>query len=689
MRLDYLDPNKNLSLSGSTFSLDYDSPSTGYYVSTGYPSLKANGVSVGETIYLYTNAICTSGLILSSTITSNPYIVYLSSGLSTGQNYIYAKTDSQSCTLTPLTYFYDNVGPNGVSSIDDGSTLSGTNDDADITWAAASDNSGGSGISHYMLGIGSSVCGSDIMAPTNVGNVTAYTVSGLTWNQGTTYYATLYPVDFALNWGSPACGDGFSYPIPGWNHNAFIKSDTPTSNANFGYSTSASGDTVVVGSPFETVSGLNYAGAVYVYRKVGNTLSFEAKLTATNVEASDYFGISVSISGDTIAVGATGEDSSQNYITNGTTSSSNNSLSDSGAVYVFQRSGSTWTQEAYIKAANADSNDNYGDKVIIDGNTLAVSAKDEDSSQSSITNGTTASSDNSFVNSGAVYIYKRTGVSWDQEAYIKAYNADANDKFGMSISLHGSTLAVGSSYEDSNQTSITNGTTASNNNSLSDSGAVYVYQRSGSTWFQEAYIKATNANSIDGFGFSISIYSDTLAVSARGESSSQSTITNGSTASSDNTTTYSGAVYIYQRSSSVWSQQAYIKVSNLDVSDNFGESISLFGDTLIASSIYEDSLTSSIVNGSSASSSNSGIDAGAVYVFKRVGTNWSQTAYIKPQNPQNYDYFGGNVCALDEDSIIVGSIQEDSSYTGVQNGSSFNSNESTINSGAAYFYILN
>jgi len=137
----------------------------------------------------------------------------------------------------------------------------------------------------------------------------------------------------------------------------------------------------------------------------------------------------------------------------------------------------TWSQQAYIKAANAEAEDRFGDSVSLSSDTLAVGAIFEDSNQTTITNGATASSDNSAADSGAVYVYKRTGTSWAQEAYIKAANAEAEDFFGSSVSLSSDTLAVGAIFEGSNQTTITNGATASSDNSAADSGAVYVYVR--------------------------------------------------------------------------------------------------------------------------------------------------------------------------------------------------------------------
>jgi len=134
---------------------------------------------------------------------------------------------------------------------------------------------------------------------------------------------------------------------------------------------------------------------------------------------------------------------------------------------------------------------------------------------------------------------------WAQEAYIKASNNDADDRFGH-VSLDGDTLAVGALKEASNQTTITNGTTSSSNNSNSLSGAVYVYKRTGTTWAQEAYIKASNNGVVDRFGYEVALDGDTLAVGAMDEDSNQTTITNdNSTASSNNSNANSGAAYVY------------------------------------------------------------------------------------------------------------------------------------------------
>jgi len=123
---------------------------------------------------------------------------------------------------------------------------------------------------------------------------------------------------------------------------------------------------------------------------------------------------------------------------------SGNAAIYSGAVYVFSRAGTAGTQQAYIKASNTETYDQFGNSVALDGDTLAVGAYREDSSARGI-NGN--QSDNSAGYSGAVYVFTRAGTTWTQQAYIKASNTDASDFFGYSVALDGDTLAVGAYRE--------------------------------------------------------------------------------------------------------------------------------------------------------------------------------------------------------------------------------------------------
>jgi hypothetical protein len=488
----------------------------------------------------------------------------------------------------------------------------------------------------------------------------------------------------------------------GWYQEAYIKAVNAGTSDTFGYSVSLSGDTLAVGAPYED-SNLNYitngptattnnfmleSGATYVYKRTGSTWAQEAYIKAANSNIGDIFGMSVALSGDTLAVGATGESSNQTTITNGLIASANNSSSASGATYIYHRTGSTWVQEAYIKASNSEAGDNFGSSVSISGNTLAVGAFGEDSNETSITNGATASANNSSLVSGATYIYKRTGSTWVQEAYLKASNAEAGDNFGTSVSLSGDTLAVGAYGEDSNETSITNGPIASPDNSNLLSGATYIFKRNGPTWTQEAYIKAANSDAGDSFGNHISLSGDTLAVGTQYESSNQATITNGITASGNNLMSESGAAYVYKRDGSTWTQEAYIKASNVDEQDNFGVSISLSGDTLAVGAGQESSNQTTITNGITASANNSRFNSGATYIFKRTGSAWAQEAYIKAVNADVSDSFGSSI-SLSGDTLAVGVSQESSNQTTITNGTSASSNNSVGISGATYIYRNN
>jgi nucleotide-binding universal stress UspA family protein len=173
---------------------------------------------------------------------------------------------------------------------------------------------------------------------------------------------------------------------------------------------------------------------------------------ASNTGSNDYFGFSVALSGNTLAVGAYAEDSA-----------------DSGAVYVFRRSGTAWQQEAYLKASNTGASDYFGFSVELSGDTLAVGAYGEDSAAKSVGGNQV---DNSAGNSGAVYVFRRSGMAWQREAYLKASNTGANDLFGYSVALSGDTLAVGAYLEDSAAQGVGGN---QNSNSAADSGAVYVF----------------------------------------------------------------------------------------------------------------------------------------------------------------------------------------------------------------------
>jgi hypothetical protein len=447
----------------------------------------------------------------------------------------------------------------------------------------------------------------------------------------------------------------------------YLKASNTDANDSFGASVALSGDTLAVGARKEDsaatgVSGdqssnaAGLAGAVYVFTRSGGVWSQQAYLKASNTGAGDYFGRSVALSGDTLAVGAYLEDSDATGV-NGVQGS--NAARNSGAVYVFTRSGGAWSQQAYLKASNTGERDFFGTSVALSGDTLAVGAPQEYSDATGV-NGDQSS--NAAIFSGAVYVFTRSGGAWSQQAYLKASNTAAHDHFGASVALFDNTLAVVAESESSDATNI-NGD--QNSNAASDSGAVYVFTRSGGAWSQQAYLKASNTDAGDFFGASVALSGDTLAVGAYGERS-DATGVNGD--QSSNAARDAGAVYVFTHSGGAWSQQAYLKASNTGAGVRFGASVALSDNTLAVGAYGEDGGATG-VNGDQGS--NSALSSGAVYVFTRSGGAWSQQAHLKASNTGAGDQFGRSV-ALSGDTLAVGTYGEDSDATGVNGDQSSN-----------------
>ena len=434
---------------------------------------------------------------------------------------------------------------------------------------------------------------------------------------------------------------------------AYIKASNTETGDEFGYSVALDGDTLAVGAFREDgddTNGLGFnSGAVYVFTRSAGTWTQQAYIQASNAGQLDSFGFSVALDGDTLVVGATGEASNATGIGQDET---NNQAANSGAVYVFTRSGITWTQQAYIKSSNSVWQDVFGSSVALDGDTLAVGALGEDSNATGIGQDEINAD---ALNSGAVYVFTRSIGIWTQQAYIKASNTDAGDAFGVTVALNGDTLAVGAYNEDSDALGVGGDET---NNNAGTSGAVYVFTRSASAWTQQAYIKASNTDQLDSFGWSVALDNDTLAVGANREFGE------------NNATAGSGAVYVFTRNNSTWIQQAYIQASNGAKSDFFGWYVALDGDTLAVGANHQDTASE--------------FQSGAAYVFTRSGSTWTEQAYIKASTTDVQDWFGNSV-ALDGDTLVVGANGEASNSTSIDGNQSDNS---AASSGAVYVFEI-
>ena len=428
-----------------------------------------------------------------------------------------------------------------------------------------------------------------------------------------------------------------------WTRQAYVKASNTGAGDYFGsfVSLSADGNTMAVAAHWESsaATGVNgnqgddslpQAGAVYVFTRSGATWTQQAYLKASNTGRAgssaeepgdgDQFGFSLALSrdGNTLAVGANSEDSNA---AGAKSDQRDDSFNSAGAVYVFARNGTTWAQQAYLKAdasTNTGLGDQFGFSVALNanGNTLAVGVYDESGSGRAVN----APIDRMRGGSGAVYVFVRSGATWTREAYLKTWNAEGGDSWGVSVALSddGNTLATGSLDEDCVCTGVVNAPSdvgATDQKADLSTGAAAIFVRSGATWSQQAYIKASNSGQEDWFGVRLALSGDggTLAVGAPNEDSAAQGINGRQT---DESATEAGAVYLFTRSGAAWSQLAYIKGANTEAFDEFGGALGLSRDgrTLVVGAKGEDSSA----RGASGNQADNSLDeAGAAYVFSR------------------------------------------------------------------------
>lgn len=415
------------------------------------------------------------------------------------------------------------------------------------------------------------------------------------------------------------------------------------------------------------------------------------QLIASNAGPVHEFGTAVAISGDGnyIAIGAPREGSSATGVDG---DQSDNSAAESGAVYVFNKSGKLWVQQAYIKSSNTGTGDFFGNALSIndDGTTLAIGAYKEDSAATGI-NGD--ENDNLAIDSGAVYVYIRNVSTWSKQAYIKASNTEDPsisyteivDRFGTALDLNGDgdILVVGSPYEDG---AGNNGDDAHqcarNINCQVNSGAVYVFTRAGTVWSQTAYLKASNREDRDNFGTTVALDSigDTLIVGSPYEDSGST----GVNSLQNNQSSLAGAAYVFQFVNGQWSQQAYLKASNTGAVDYFGLAVAVSGDGLtVAVGATREASSAVGINGDQ--NDDSIILAGAVYVYTFSVGSWSQQVYLKASNTDDNHHFGAELALSFDGSVLaVGAPGDDSLATGINGNQADNSRPAV---GAVYTFI--
>lgn len=322
-----------------------------------------------------------------------------------------------------------------------------------------------------------------------------------------------------------------------------------------------------------------------------NTTGEQAKLTASDAANDDAFGSAIAISGDTMVTGST--------------DASHSGFTSPGAVYVYVRTGNTWTEQQKLMASDPANHALFGDAVAIDGNTIVVGA--------SALN----------TNTGAAYVFTRTGTNWTQQQKLTASDAAQNDAFGVSVDIDGDTVLVGASGDSHPGGS---GSTGANPRQ----GSAYVFTRTGATWSQQDKLTMADAANFDGFGHSVALDTDTALIGTKFDD--------------HGAIIDAGSAYIFTRNGTAWSERAKLVASNGEDNDHFGSSVSLDGSIAVIGA--PDDIHSGAIG------------AGSAYVFSGSGANWNEVTRLAASLPGWDEHFGTSV-SVRGDAICVGTPQRD------------------------------
>jgi len=420
---------------------------------------------------------------------------------------------------------------------------------------------------------------------------------------------------------------------------------------NFGCSVAISGDWAIVGASGDDDNG-DSSGSAYVYHFTGITWEFVQKLIPSDNAEGDNFGISVSLSGDRAIVGASGDDD------NG---------SDSGSVYVFHCAGSIWIEEQKVTDPDGAENDYYGSSVSLSGDCAIVGVPGDDENGTDSGSATVSlinsssfyeskhtaadgaeydrfgysvsisgnwaivgayQDDDKGSNSGSVYMYQWNGIIWIFTQKLTAPDGIPNDYFGYSVSISGERAIVGAYQDDGNGF---------------NSGSAYVYHWNGSEWELYQKLSASDRAEHDWFGYSVFLSGDRIIV--------------GSIHDDDNGYNF-GSAYIYHWNGSSWSQEQKLTASDGAENDNFGCSVSLYGDCAIVGAYFDD---------------DNGASSGSAYVYFWDGSVWGQEQKLTVTDGAEYDNFGCSV-SISGNWAIIGAAGHDpggSAYVYYRNGNSF------------------
>jgi len=344
---------------------------------------------------------------------------------------------------------------------------------------------------------------------------------------------------------------------------------------SYGRAVAIDGDVAIVGAPWNDTKGID-AGAAYIYRLDGGGWVQEPKLTASDGAGGDEFGIAVDVSEGVIVVGAWQDDTS---------------VTGAGSAYIYRYNGANWV-ETKLHASDALSNDRLGIAVAIDGDIAVVGADQGDASSAS--------------DSGAAYVYQYSGGIWTQVAKLTASDAAEFDQFGCAVDIDGDVIVVGARSDDDSGLS---------------SGAAYVFERPGTSWFSmtESFkLVASDAAAGDHLGESVSVSGDTIVVGSPGD----------------------GSAYAFTDDGSAWLEEK-LTGSLAGAADTFGYAVAVSGDLIAVGAFTANT------------------QSGLLTIFQRSTYGWGEVDYFWPADWAEFDQFGRAVGISSQNVLIVGSPGDD------------------------------
>jgi hypothetical protein len=415
---------------------------------------------------------------------------------------------------------------------------------------------------------------------------------------------------------------------------AYIKASNAEMGDMFGLGMTTNGELLFASAPYEdsasstdlTSNAAQNSGAVYVFGPQNNAWAQQAYLKPMPVRAGEYFGSHISADGDTLAIGAPSGDPLQFYA--GVPGAS------AGAVYIFGLRNGAWTQLARLTSSSGNAGDMFGDRVLLQGDSLLVGAPGDGSVGS---------------RSGAAYLFTRSQDTWTEKQKLKPSTPVANAAFGLSLAKDATRIVVGAPRDS------TLGENA---------GSAYVFVDMAGTFTEEQHLEAQMPAASTTFGFQVAVSGNTVLVGA------PAVVDPGPP----------GRLHSYALTAGHWTLTQTLAATNPNMSDLFGGQFALSKSLLV-------------VGANGDSSGGTGLNAdpmrtdsyqsGAVYLYVRSADDtWLQTAYLKAANPDSYDVFGDGVERTDK-AIFIAAPWEGSASRGIGGDQS---NNGAYRSGAVYVF---